>query len=118
NDQGGRSVSLRLELWATETHYSGGRLNGYRLGYVDLDSLDGGYYYDGLDLRTDYDAPPSGNFYTVLVFTEWNGSEWLIADYHTFSERTDFGGGGGSGGGNPGGGDPWWPFSNPFFTAE
>jgi hypothetical protein len=106
NSTGGSSGSLRLQVWATPSRYSGGSISGYVIGTRNLQQLSGGYSYSNISGSVSFTAPPSGTYYTTLTVEEYTGSGFVIRDYQTFSDTATFGGGGGGGddGGNGGGG--------------
>jgi hypothetical protein len=94
---GGLSGTLRLEIWATTTPYSGGSIYGYIFGTRTLDQLEGGYSYTGISGYVPYRAPPSGNYYTTITLEEYRYGSFVIVDYVNFDGTTSFGGVAGDG---------------------
>jgi hypothetical protein len=106
NRSGGKSGTLRLQVWATTSPYTGGRISGYVLGTYSVGTLSGGFNFSSVKGTVPYDAPPAGTYYTTITLEEYNSGAFGIADHMAFSGTTTFGsGGGGSGGGGGGGGD-------------
>ena len=92
----GRSGNLRLELWTTAAPYTGGPLiddqNGYLIAASNLGRLAGGFSHNNVKRTARYLAPPDGYFFTTLVLSEWNGSEWVQRDNQPFTGASYFGG--------------------------
>ena len=106
NQGGGTSGTLTLELWATNSPYTGGRLSGYVLGEGRLGELGAGRYYASPSFTRQLNLPPPGTYYVTMILTEYQGRE-VIVDYMAFDRTVTFegdSGGGGSGGGGSGGG--------------
>lgn len=95
---GGSSGTLRLQVWATSSPYSGGSISGYTLGTYSLGVLDAGYSYNDISGGVSYTAPPPGTYYTTLTLEEYDDGGYSIVDYLTFSDTSTFGGGAGGGG--------------------
>lgn len=89
HNNSGTSGTLKLKLWATPTPYSGGKLNGYLLGEVNLGQLSGSISYFAVDRTTNFTPPPDGTYYITLALTEYNGSDYLV-DYMTFDDTRTF----------------------------
>lgn len=103
---GGSSGDLKLKLWAVSNYYSGGDIQGYTLGVVNLGTLAGGYSYTNIVQTVSYDAPPDGTYYLVMTLTEYDGQDFIL-DYSQFEDLQTFDDGdtgGGSGGGSDTGG--------------
>lgn len=96
NRNGGTSGSLRVELWATSSPYTGGTINGYILGTKDLGILKGGYYFRAKSTSVTYKSPPSGTYYVTLTLEEYSSSGFVIVDYVNFSGAKTFSQGMGS----------------------
>ncbi len=95
NRTGGTSGSLRLQIWATLSPYSGGLLTGYSIGTRTLTTLQGGSYYSNVSGYVSYQAPPVGTYYTVMTLEEYGSGGYNIVDYLTFSGTSNLGTGGG-----------------------
>tara|TARA_Y100001968_G_scaffold333485_1_gene396594 strand:- start:2044 stop:3750 length:1707 start_codon:yes stop_codon:yes gene_type:complete len=94
------SGTLKLQLWATTTPYTGGNINGYQLGEVSLGQLGTNTFYADIEQNTNFTPPPDGTYYITMLLTEFNGND-VIVDYTTFNEtRTFSAAGGDSGTGN------------------
>lgn len=93
NRKSGQSGTLRLELWACPTPYSGGALPAAsrNLGiYQFTGVLQGSGTYANVDVNVAYTRPPDGSYYIVLFLTEYtggSGSGYTIRDYRTFSNQ-------------------------------
>jgi hypothetical protein len=81
----GASGSLRLDLWATVTPYSGGSIVGYRLGSVPLNPLVGGYVYNNINETVAYSQPPIGSYYVTLTLSEYHNGSYVIVDYLNYA---------------------------------
>lgn len=77
----GNTGTLRLSVWATEEPYEGGRFHGYEIGRVEKRALRSGYVYTDLHETVEYNAPPTGEYYTTLFLTEFDGTEYVIRGY-------------------------------------
>lgn len=87
NDRwGGRSGTLQLRLWATDSPYDGGEISGYVLAKEILDPLQGGSYRYDIDFWTDYTVPPSGYYYITLTLEEYDNGNWPIVNWVTFDD--------------------------------
>jgi hypothetical protein len=90
---GNTSGTLALQLWATSMPYYGqSMLNGFKLAEANLGTLRGGYYLSNINRTVVFSEPPVGYYNVVLVVGEWNGSEYLTADWINFTEVENFGG--------------------------
>lgn len=90
---GNTSGTLALQLWATSMPYYGqSMLNGYKMAEANLGTLQGGYYLSNINRTVVFSEPPAGYYNVVLVVGEWNGSEYLTADWINFTEVENFGG--------------------------
>lgn len=87
------SGSIRFELWLSPTQYTGGTLNGYRIAEARLDDfptggdgrLSPGEGYSNIRFTDPFDENvPDGNYYFVMVVSEYNAGSFKIADYGTF----------------------------------
>lgn len=88
---GGTSGSLRVELWAFATPYSGGSATGYKIAQTSvLSPLSAGFQYSNIDQTvTQLATPPNGTWYLYLFVTEFTGSSlndgFLFIDWVRFS---------------------------------
>lgn len=79
-NEGGRSGTLKLALYATRFRYNGGSINGYELFETNFEPLEGGYYYYDVSKTGYISFPPSGYYYLTILLLEYNyGFE--IVDY-------------------------------------
>ncbi|WP_143085112.1 hypothetical protein [Pseudoalteromonas denitrificans] len=100
NRTSGVSGTLSIELWASTSVYSGGKINGYKVADHRLGELKAGAAYANISSGTvAFSEPPAGTYYITMLVTEHNNG---IVDYGTFSETRTFGGsnGGGTGTGS------------------
>ncbi len=99
NDRdGGKSGSLRVQLWATASPYSGGDIYGYILGTKNIGQLEGGYYFHSMSASTTYKRPPTGTYYVTLTLEEYTSAGFVIVDFLTFSGAKTFSSGTGASG--------------------
>lgn len=81
NATGGRSGTLRMELWAFASPFNGSSQPGYQLATYTLAPLNGGYYYSGVSSGSvAATRPPTGTWYIALLLTEYNNT-WFTVDY-------------------------------------
>ena len=76
NDSPGGTISgtLRIELWAFATPYTGAAQNGYRMAQYVLGQLNGGFYFFNIDSGSiPFTLPPDGTWYLTFVVTEYTG---------------------------------------------
>lgn len=93
------SGTLRLELWATQSHPSRGEgFNGYRLAAsTTLSPLAPRTYYSSVTKTTSMQYPPDGTYWMVLVLSEYNSSacssngNYCVTDSLVFSAQRTFG---------------------------
>ena len=86
----GTSGTIKLELWALASPYSGGYFTGYKLGQTTLGTLDAGGYYYGIDNTvTQLVTLPAGTWYMSLMVTEYTNnalnSGYSVIDWGNFS---------------------------------
>lgn len=107
NSRSTSTGTLRLSLWATETIYESGDITGYILAEATLGTLAGENAWRDVEATRAFDSPPSGTYYITLVLSEFDGTEYVIADHSNFETRQTFssssGGGSGTGPGSSGG---------------
>jgi len=74
-DSSGFSGTLRLELWALPSPYTGTTLLGYKLAEYTLAPLSAGFNYSSVNSGAiTYLFPPDGTWYYTLVLTEYYGA--------------------------------------------
>ena len=83
----GRSESLRLDLWASTTPYTGGTITGYRFGSTALNPLTSGSVYNNINQTLTYSKPPDGNYYVTLTLSEYYNGSYLIIDHLNYTNR-------------------------------
>ncbi|MGV3658017.1 MAG: hypothetical protein ACO1NX_08680 [Chitinophagaceae bacterium] len=88
---GGKSGTLKLEVWLTETKYYGAlRWEGYRLFTKSLGTLQGGWAFNDLKYDFEWDMkPPTGTYYVSFILSEYNptdGKDYVLADYLSFDQ--------------------------------
>ena len=84
------SGTIRLELWALPTTYSGGSFTGYKIGQTTLGTLPAGFQFTGVDRTvTQLATPPNGTWYMYMFVSEFDGSSlndgFSAVDWETFS---------------------------------
>jgi hypothetical protein len=98
NDRdGGKSGSLRVQLWATASPYSGGDIYGYILGTKNIGQLEGGYYFHSMSASTTYKRRHR-DYYVTLTLEEYTSAGFVIVDFLTFSGAKTFSSGTGASG--------------------
>jgi hypothetical protein len=86
----GNTGTLRLSVWATQAPYNGGRIRGYELGRTEKRALRSGYVLNDIHDVMPYAPPPSGEYYTTVFLTEFDGSEYVIRAWLQASETSWF----------------------------
>ena len=92
----GISGTLRLELWAFPTPYTGSAQTGYKLAQYTLGQLVAGFSYNGISSGTiAFASPPNGTWIFTILVTEYVGTGadngYVPDDYHNFSTPVVFG---------------------------
>ena len=82
--------TLKLAVWATNTPYKGGGIDGYQLGSVTKTALKPGYSYSAVKNTATFKKPPPGSYYLTLVLSEYNGSEYRIVDHLSANDKQSF----------------------------
>lgn len=89
------SGTLRLELWAFSSPYSGSAQQGYLLAQYTLQPLKPNYYYPALSETVAYTAPPDGTWSYALLLTEYTGAStddgYSVDNYADFSGTVQIG---------------------------
>ncbi|HEV7735461.1 MAG TPA: hypothetical protein VGR62_25025 [Candidatus Binatia bacterium] len=89
---GGRSGTLDLELWLTDSPYGGGNIFGYRTASHRLGELDGSSFFFNISSGTiGFQEPPPGSYRVTMLVTEFGNG---ITDYVAFDDPFVVGGGG------------------------
>tara|TARA_B100000427_G_C15484978_1_gene584838 strand:+ start:359 stop:763 length:405 start_codon:yes stop_codon:yes gene_type:complete len=89
-NNGGRTGTLKVAIYATNYPYSGGYLNGYNLYEYQLDPLDAGYYYTDISKTGWCTYPPKGSYSLTILLLEYISYDYEIVDYVTMSGYTRF----------------------------
>lgn len=96
NSSGGSSGTIRMELWAFTSPYSGSG-GGYKLASFTLNQLSGGYSYTAVSSGSVlFSPPPPGRFYFSMLVREYTdtGSDgFTTRDYSNFSSPVRVAGG-------------------------
>ena len=82
--------TLKLALWATSSPYTGGAIQGYKLGEVSKAALKPGYTYADVKNTAKYTAPPHGTYYVSLLLSEFDGAEYRIEAHLGSANPTAF----------------------------
>ena len=86
NATGGASGTLRMELWAFSSRYTGSSQSGYQLAAYTLGQLNGGQYFNSISSGTvSFSYPPNGTWYVSIIITEYNYGSWPTVDYGNVS---------------------------------
>jgi hypothetical protein len=71
----GTSGTLRIELWAFASPYTGGSQTGYQLATYVYGTLAANYHFPSGTTTVPYSPPPNGTWYYSMLLTEYtNGS--------------------------------------------
>lgn len=89
-NNGGRSGTLKIAIYATDYAYSGNSLNGYLLYEHQLDPLDAGYYYQDISKTGWCTYPPEGSYSLTILLMEYISYDYKIVDYITMTGYTRF----------------------------
>ena len=89
HNNGGRSGTLKVAIWATNYPYNGGTINGYKLYEYQLDPLDAGRYYYDISNTGWCTYPPSGSYSLTILLLEYNYN-YEIVDYISMDGYTRF----------------------------
>ena len=90
-NNGGRTGTLKVAIYATNYAYNGGNsLNGYLLYEYSLDPLNAGYYYSDISKTGWCTYPPSGSYSLTIVLLEYISYQYEIVDYITMDGYTYF----------------------------
>ncbi|MDA9575844.1 hypothetical protein N9R87_01760 [Flavobacteriaceae bacterium] len=89
-NNGGRTGTLKIAVWATNYPYSGGYINGYNLFERTLEPLNGGYYYQDVSKSGWCTYPPSGMYSITILLMEYISYDYKIVDYITMNRYINF----------------------------
>ncbi|MDB9712138.1 hypothetical protein OAA78_00450 [Flavobacteriaceae bacterium] len=89
-NNGGRSGTLKIAIYATDYPYSGDYLNGYLLSEHQLEPLDAGYYYQDISKVGWCTYPPEGSYSLTIILLEYISYDYQIVDYITMNGYTRF----------------------------
>jgi hypothetical protein len=82
NSTSGISGTVKLELWALASPFSGGNFSGYRLATYTLGTLNGGAGISNISSGSiPFSNPPNGQWYFVLFITETTASTYFFDTY-------------------------------------
>ena len=86
---------LKLQVWATQTRYTGDKILGHKLAEVWLGQLRGNQRHFFLSYTQSFMVPPAGTYYITVILTEFDRNRRdVIRDYQTLDGTFTFGGGG------------------------
>lgn len=86
----GHTGTLKVSVWATDTPYRGGNLQGHQIGFVTKAALESGYSYSNLKTTVTFSPPPDGTYFISLVLSEFDDGAYRVVDYITSSEAATF----------------------------
>ena len=89
-NNGGRSGTLKVAIYATDYPYSGGYLSGYLLYEYALDPLEAGYYYSNVSKTGWCTFPPKGTYSLSIILLEYTYSDYEVVDYITMDSYQRF----------------------------
>ena len=89
HNNGGRSGTLKIAIWATKYPYNGGTINGYKLYEYQLDPLDAEYYYSNVSNTGWCTYPPSGSYSLTILLLEYD-YDYEIVDFISMDGYTRF----------------------------
>jgi len=91
----GTSGTLRIELWAFASPYTGGSQTGYQLATYVFGTLMANHYFSPYTTTVSYGPPPNGTWYYAMLLTEYtNGSVdngYTVDDYVDFPNAVQLG---------------------------
>lgn len=89
-NNGGRTGTLQIALYATDYPYRGGNIRGYELYTYELDPLDAGYVYTGVSNTGWCTYPPDGSYSLTILLLEYSYGSFEIVDHVTLSGYVNF----------------------------
>lgn len=94
----GTTGSLRIELWATRSAYSGGSISGYKTASIRTSDITGGsdtlgpnQYFSSLKLNLPYTAPPSDYTYFTIIVSEYDSVNCTSSDKFCINSHLSLG---------------------------
>ncbi|MDG2344035.1 MAG: hypothetical protein P8L23_05605 [Flavobacteriales bacterium] len=92
-NNGGRTGTLKVAIYATDYAYNGGSLSGYLLYEYELDPLDAGYYYSDISKTGWCTFPPTNNYsrgsYSLsIILLEYSYRGYEVVDYLTLGRQS------------------------------
>ncbi|MCP3924355.1 MAG: hypothetical protein GY714_17405 [Desulfobacterales bacterium] len=88
----GKSGSIKVAIYATESLYESGGLYGYLMGEHTFDNqLYGDYHFTDVQQTVDYIEPPVGKYYITVALMEYDGEDYRIKDFQSFKDPVVFG---------------------------
>ena len=84
-NNGGKSGTLKLAIYATRNPYNGGSISGYKLHEYRLDPLKGGYSYNDISNTGWRESIPGGRYAMTIVLLEYDNGGYGIVDYVSMS---------------------------------
>lgn len=85
------SDNLALQLWACQTPYNGGNLEGWKLAEFQLGPLQANHQLASIKSELQANFPESGDFAIALVIAEWDGEGFnRVHDFHNYPNRDVF----------------------------
>tara|TARA_B100000767_G_C19486994_1_gene418586 strand:+ start:160 stop:570 length:411 start_codon:yes stop_codon:yes gene_type:complete len=84
-NNGGKSGTLKLAIYATRNPYNGGSISGYKLHEYRLDPLKAGYERSNISNTGWNSAPPGGRYAITIVLLEYDNGGYGIVDYVSMS---------------------------------
>ncbi|HKM56637.1 MAG TPA: immunoglobulin domain-containing protein [Isosphaeraceae bacterium] len=84
----GTSGTLRVELWAFASPFTGGSQTGYRLAIYVPGTLMANYYFPPFTETVAYAPPPNGSWYYSMLLTEY--TDGPVDNGYTWDDYVDF----------------------------
>ena len=91
NDADVSSDNLALQLWACQTPYNGGNLEGWKLAEFQLGPLQANHQLASIKSDLQANFPESGDYAIAMVIAEWDGEGFnRVHDFHNYPNRDVF----------------------------
>jgi hypothetical protein len=94
----GSTGSLRIELWATRSAYSGGSISGYKAATLRTAEISGGsdtlgpnQYFSALKLTLPYTAPPADYTYFTVIVSQYDSVNCTSSDKFCIASHISLG---------------------------
>jgi hypothetical protein len=85
NRPSGISGDLKLTLWATNTPYRGGYIQGHIIAEARLGQLYGNRHFPRVSKNANFYAPARGRYYMTLTLAEYkHNGRYEVMDYITY----------------------------------